>query len=101
MNGRLEIRSSIQLILININLTIDGKHKNFLSTRNRDLLVFYCCEPKKRKAKALKESRYKLNARGSSEDNKIDKLKMAGKQYMVPAFNDQCGSEIIWSIKCP
>ena len=34
------------------------------------MLVFYVREPIKRKAKALKESRYKLNARGPSEDNK-------------------------------
>lgn len=99
MNGRLEIRSSMLLILFNINPTIDGKHKNFLSTRNGHLLVFYCYKPIKRKAKALKESRYKLNPGGSSEANKIDKLQMAGKQNKVPALNDRCGSEITKSIK--
>ena len=87
------------LILFNINPTIDGKHKNFLSTRNGHLLVFYCYKPIKRKAKALKESRYKLNPGGSSEANKIDKLQMAGKQNKVPALNDRCGSEITKSIK--
>lgn len=78
-----------------------GNTKIFYQQETETYSFFTAVSRKKRKAKALKESRYKLNARGSSEDNKIDKLKMAGKQYMVPAFNDQCGSEIIWSIKCP